>query len=77
MLRFALVHALLIVGEAAGKISADGRKAQPDIPWSNLVGMRHRLVHAYFDINFDILWTTATDAAPALRLQIEALLAQS
>ena len=74
MLTFALVHALQIVGEAAGKVSRETRDLSPGVPWANLVGMRHRLVHAYFDVNLDILWATAVDAAPELLPQIEALL---
>jgi uncharacterized protein with HEPN domain len=74
MLVFALVHALQIVGEAAGKVSAEMRSEQPVIPWATIVGMRHRLVHAYFDIDLDILWTTAVEAAPALLAQIKPLL---
>jgi uncharacterized protein with HEPN domain len=74
MLAFALVHALQIVGEAAGKVSAETRIGNPEVPWAALIGMRHRLVHAYFDVNLDILWTTAVEAAPALSAQIETLL---
>jgi uncharacterized protein with HEPN domain len=74
MLAFALVHALQIVGEAASKISIETRDEHPRIPWATIIGMRHRLVHAYFDINLDVLWTTATEAAPALLAQIKPLL---
>ena len=66
MLLFALVRAIEIVGEAASKVTAETRAAMPDLPWASIVGMRNRLVHAYFDINRDILWTTVTDAVPAL-----------
>lgn len=66
MLAFGLVHALQIVGEAASKISDETRNEQPQIPWATIIGMRHRLVHAYFDIDLGILWTTATQAAPVL-----------
>ena len=74
MLAFALVHALQIVGEAASKISIETREKHSQIPWATIVGMRHRLVHAYFDINLDLVWTTATEAAPALLAQVEPLL---
>jgi uncharacterized protein with HEPN domain len=74
MLVFALVHALQIVGEAANKMSTEARDEQPQIPWAIIVGMRHRLVHAYFDIDLDILGTTATEAAPALLAQIKPIL---
>jgi uncharacterized protein with HEPN domain len=62
MLAFALIHAIQIVGEAASKVSAEFREQHPQIPWALITGMRHRLVHAYFDINHDILWTTVTES---------------
>lgn len=66
MLLFALVRAIEIVGEAASKVTAETRAEISDLPWASIVGMRNRLVHAYFDINRDILWTTVTEAVPAL-----------
>ena len=72
-LQFALVQAVQIVGEAARNVSSGAMAAAPDIPWQVIVGMRNRLVHAYFDINPDILWTTVTDALPRLLPQIKLL----
>jgi len=77
MLTFALVHTLQIVGEAAGKISLEVREQSQQIPWSNIIGMRNRLVHAYFDIDLDILWTTVTVDAPMLLRQVRLLLDQN
>ncbi len=74
MLAFALLHAIQIVGEAASKITAEFREQHPQIPWVLITGMRHRLVHAYFDINHDILWTTATESVPKLLGQVDGLL---
>lgn len=73
MLRFALLHAIQIVGEAAGKISDETRDANPGIPWSVIIGMRHRLVHACADVDRNVLWTTAVEAAPKLLAQIRKL----
>ncbi len=73
VLAFALLHVIQIVGEAASKVSAEFRGQQ--IPWVLITGMRHRLVHAYFDINHDILWTTATESVPELLSQVDRLLA--
>jgi uncharacterized protein with HEPN domain len=67
MLVFALVRAVEIVGEAASKVSSDCRAELPAVPWSKIVGMRNRLIHAYFDIDLEILWNTATYALPLLR----------
>lgn len=74
MLLFALVRAIEIVGEAASKISDEARAEMPELPWASIVGMRHRLVHAYFEINRDILWTTVTEAVPPLAKHLKALL---
>jgi uncharacterized protein with HEPN domain len=73
MLLFALVHAIQIIGEAASKVSPEGRRLMPDIPWREAIGIRHRLVHAYFDVDRDVLWKTATEALPALMKQLESI----
>jgi uncharacterized protein with HEPN domain len=66
MLVLALVKDIEIIGEAAYQISEITRKSLPDIPWDDIIGMRHRLVHAYFDINLDILWQTVQQDIPGL-----------
>jgi uncharacterized protein with HEPN domain len=76
MLLFALTRAIEIAGEAAARISTETKEALPDLPWNAIVGMRNRLVHAYFDIDHDILWTTVTAAAPALVAAPTTLLAK-
>jgi len=73
MLRFALVRAIEIIGEAASRISAETREANPAIPWQAIIGMRNRLVHAYFDIDTDILWVAATREVPSLLPLLHAL----
>jgi len=67
MLLFALVRAIEIIGEAASRVSFETQSAAPAVPWSKITAMRNRLVHAYFDIDRDILWKTALDEIPALR----------
>ncbi len=66
MLLFALVRAIEIVGEAASKVSPETKAATPDVPWPAIVAMRNRLVHAYFDIDRDILWKTISVEIPDL-----------
>ncbi|MBI5719209.1 MAG: DUF86 domain-containing protein [Burkholderiales bacterium] len=51
------------------------RRRHPGIPWSAIVGMRNRLVHAYFDIDADVFWTAATKEIPALLPRLQALAA--
>lgn len=62
----ALVKDFEIIGEAAYQISQATRDCLPDIPWDDIIGMRHRLVHAYFDINLDVLWKTVLSDLPPL-----------
>jgi uncharacterized protein with HEPN domain len=66
MLQFALVRAIEIIGEAASKVSPETRTATPAIPWTRIVAMRNRLIHAYFDIDRDILWKTVKEELPNL-----------
>lgn len=66
MFRFATLHAIQIIGEAASKVAPEARAAVPGIPWAALVGMRNRLVHAYFDVDTDILWETLKSSVPML-----------
>jgi uncharacterized protein with HEPN domain len=70
-LALALVKDIEIIGEAAFQTSDDTRRQLPDISWDDIIGMRHRLVHAYFDINLDILWKTVKEDLPPL---VDALL---
>lgn len=65
-LTLALVKDIEIIGEAAYQISDQTRSRLSDIPWDDIIGMRHRLVHAYFDINLDILWKTVQEDLPQL-----------
>lgn len=76
MLRFALVRAIEIFGEAASKISAETRNANSNIPWQAIVGMRNRLAHAYFDIDADILWVAASQEIPALLPELRIMLSE-
>jgi uncharacterized protein with HEPN domain len=75
MLRMALQHALQIVGEAASRVSAEGRSAVPALDWVAMAGMRHRLVHAYFDIDRQIVWDTVHTGLPPLMLALRQALA--
>ncbi|MBE3143706.1 MAG: DUF86 domain-containing protein [Planctomycetes bacterium] len=67
----ALVKEVEIIGEAAYQVSQTARNQLPDIPWDDIIGMRHRLVHAYFDINLDIPLRTVQDDLPPLIAELE------
>ena len=66
MLAFAVVRAIEILGEAASKISEDTRSANRAIPWKAIIGMRNRLVHAYFDIDTQTVWETVAVEIPEI-----------
>ena len=63
-----------IVREAASRLSRKLRKTNPDIPWQDMIGMRNRLIHAYFDLDLDIIWQTASRELPGIIPRPEALL---
>ena len=74
MLVLSLVKDVEIIGEAAYRISEAARGDLPSIPWADVIGMRHRLIHAYFDINLDVLWQTLVEDLPELISLIEPVL---
>ncbi|OGB06192.1 MAG: hypothetical protein A3E25_16535 [Burkholderiales bacterium RIFCSPHIGHO2_12_FULL_69_20] len=76
MLLFAVVRAIEIVGEAATRMSIEARDAAPGVPWAAIVGMRHRIVHAYFSIDRDIVWNTVMLELPQLLPILQAALAR-
>jgi uncharacterized protein with HEPN domain len=70
LLALGLMKCLEIIGEAAARISEECRATLPEIPWKSILGMRNRLVHAYFEIDLDVVWYTTTVSLPPL---VEAL----
>lgn len=64
----ALVRLIEIIGEAASKVSPEKQAEIQQIPWRTIIGMRNRIVHAYFDIDYDIVWDTVTINIPKLKL---------
>ena len=67
----ALIHAIQEIGEAASRMTQPARTRIPDLPWSKIVGMRHRLVHGYWDIDLDLVWTVVTRDLPPLIVALE------
>ena len=66
------IRQLTILGEAAGKVSPTFAQTHPEIPWPDITGIRHKLVHDYFVVDIDVVWITATEDAPVLRSLVEA-----
>ena len=71
--QLAILKAVETVGEAASRMHSDTTAAHPEIPWRQIVGMRNRLVHGYFDINLRRLWETVQRDIPRLILQLEVI----
>lgn len=70
----ALMKAIEIIGEAAFRTSPETQARTAGVPWRDIVGMRHRLVHAYFDIDLDVLWKTVREDLPPLITALESYL---
>lgn len=70
---YAMLHALTLLGEAAGRISAETRAAHPEVAWKEAVGTRNRLVHDYSRVNLDIVWRIVQVELPLLIDQLTPL----
>lgn len=67
----AVVRNLEIIGEAAKNLSDNVKKDCPNIPWKKLAGIRDRLIHKYFGVNYDIVWAISKDELPDIASEIE------
>jgi uncharacterized protein with HEPN domain len=67
MLQDAVIRRLMIIGEAASKLSAQTRARHADIPWSMIIGMRNILIHDYNRSDISLLWSTVKNDLPALQ----------
>ena len=77
MLRMALTHCLEILGEAASRVTPETRAQLESIPFAQIIAMRHRLIHAYFDVDLDIVWTTVVEDLPSFMSTLDAALAKA
>lgn len=71
-----MIHHLQIIGEAAARISDELRKKHTEVSWGGMIGMRHVLVHGYFETDKDLVWKVVERDLPALKKQVEDILAQ-
>jgi len=53
-----------MIGEAASKVSQEAKASHPALPWSDIINMRNRLIHAYIDVDLDVVWDTVTKDLP-------------
>ena len=74
MLSFALARLVELIGEAANQVEKETRARHPQIPWSRIIGMRHRLIHEYDKMDQDILWDTIKHDLPALIAELDKIL---
>lgn len=72
-LRYAMLHALTVIGEASSKISAELRGRHDEVPWQRVAAVRHRIVHDYSGLDYELLWQVVTVFAPALAIQVDAV----
>lgn len=66
MLRCAVLHCIQEIGEAATRVAPETRAFTPSLPWNQIVGMRHRLVHVYFAVDLDLVWEVVQRDLPLL-----------
>lgn len=70
LIRSATLQKLLIIGESAARLSDAFKAGAPSIPWREIVGFRNIAIHAYFAVDWQIVWKAATINIPQLRIQI-------
>jgi uncharacterized protein with HEPN domain len=73
-LRFAVTHLVELIGEAASQVPIDVQRHYPEIPWPQIIGTRHRLIHGYDFVDCDILWNTITRNLPELIASLDLIL---
>jgi uncharacterized protein with HEPN domain len=66
MLILSVIKDIEILGEAASKITEETKNLHNEIPWKDIIGMRNRLIHGYFDVDIELVWNTAKENIPAL-----------
>lgn len=72
-MRLALAHLVQIIGEAASRTTETTRAAFPAVPWSQIIGMRHRLVHDYGNVSYSVVWDVLQNDLPVLIAALETL----
>jgi uncharacterized protein with HEPN domain len=74
MMKSAVLQKLMVIGEAASRVSGELAAQHPEIPWRDIAGFRNIAIHAYFSVDWRIVWATATEDTPTLAQQVSALL---
>ena len=74
MVVLSIVKSIEIIGEAASRVAQETRETYTELPWANIIAMRNRLIHVYFDIDLDRVWDTITDDLPPLIGSLEKII---
>ena len=69
----AIIRWIEIIGEAARGLSGDLRQAHPEVPWRQMVAMRNVVVHGYFDIDIELVWSVVKNDLPKLAVQVRSI----
>ncbi|OGU11836.1 MAG: hypothetical protein A2X61_15510 [Ignavibacteria bacterium GWB2_35_12] len=76
MLILAILKLIEIIGEAASSVTFEIKEKHPEIPWRQIISVRNRLIHGYFDINHNILWEIVIKDLPPLIKNLEIMLTE-
>lgn len=74
MMVLSIIKEVEIIGEAASKVSAETKIKFPIIPWQDIIWMRNRLIHGYFDVDLDIVWNTVITDLPDLLVKLKSII---
>ena len=72
--QFTVLHQLMIIGEAVGRVSEETKLRNPQVTWNAISNFRNVVVHDYFGVDWNLAWVTATDRVPELANEVEAIL---
>jgi uncharacterized protein with HEPN domain len=73
----AFLRSLEIIGEASKNVPERFRTKYPEIEWKRMAGMRDKLIHAYFGVDYDLVWTVIQDQIPPLKHQIQTIIEET
>lgn len=70
----AVLHHLTVIGETISRLSPALRDRHPDVPWRQIIAVRNRIAHAYFDLDWQILWDATIEDIPSLRRNVSRII---
>jgi uncharacterized protein with HEPN domain len=74
MVHDAVVRQIEIIGEAARNVSDEFQKKHRALPWTKMIGIRNKIIHEYFNVNYAIVWDTIQDDLPGLKKSIQKII---